>query len=99
MLPWLGVLRKKEHVAPLLPPYLVYKLGKAGGVGQVHISIWFHAVAVAAGDEQHIPLLGQASHRPIFVPVAQAVHFQSVEKCAILLQEFVYEELMLLLAN
>ena len=73
VLPRLGVLRHEEHVALLLAADLVDELSEASGVGQVDVGVGLHAVAVAAGDEQHVPFLGQAADGAVLIPVAQAV--------------------------
>jgi hypothetical protein len=82
VLPRLGVLRHEEHVALLLAANLVHELGKAGRVGQVDVGVRLHAVTVAAGDEQHVPLLRQLPRGAVLIPVAQAVQLQRVQKRA-----------------
>ena len=99
MLPRLRILRHEEDIALLLPPYLVHKLGKAGGVGQVDIGVRFHAVPVTAGDSQHVPLLSQAPRSAVFFPMPQPIQLQRVQIVAVPLQELVYQKLVLLPAD
>jgi hypothetical protein len=73
----------KSTAAPLLAN-LMDELIEAGGVGQVDVGVGLDAVAVAAGDQQHVPALGQAADSAILFPVAQAVELESVEVRAIL---------------
>ncbi len=77
----------------------MHKLRKAGGVGQVDVGVRLHAVTVAAGDQQHVPLFRQAPHGAVLVPVAQAVQLQRVKIGAILLQKLVDQEFVLFLAD
>src|SRR5487761_2485065 len=97
MLPWLGVLRHEKDVTFALVADLVDELGETCGIGHVDVAIGLDAMTVAAGDEKHVPLLGKATNGAVFSPVAQAIEFKGVEEGAVFLQEFVDEEVVLLL--
>src|SRR5579859_687529 len=99
VLPGLGVLGHEEHIAAALFADLVDELVKAGGAGEVDVGVGFDAVAIAAGDQQHVPALGEAPDGAVFFPIAQAVEFEGMEVGAIFLEEFVHQEFVLILAD
>src|ERR1700759_4093714 len=90
----LGVLRHVENVALTIASELVHELRKRGGAGKVDVRIRLGAVAVAARNDELIPLAGKRSGFTILFPVPQAVELKRVDELAIDGEELIHENIM-----
>ena len=99
VLPGLGVLGHEEDVALALAADLVDEGVEAGGVGEVEVGVGLDAVAVAAGDDELVPLAGEVGYFAVLFPVAEAVELEGVDELAVGGEEVVDEDAVVVVAD
>jgi len=79
----MAVLRHEDHVAAALGADFLHPFGKARCLCQVQVGVGLAAMAIAAGDDDLPPALRQIDGAAVFLPPAQAVQLERVQKLVV----------------